>query len=103
MKLPVAIAALLLATSTALPALAATHPSAPVEMVQYRPMHRQDANHRQPSRHRDGYNAHASAPSAAPSAPDASSTSRDAMPPGWSCIHRRGDDPSAYPSWQFCD
>jgi hypothetical protein len=101
MKLPVAIVALLLATSAALPALAATHPSAPVEMVQYRPMHRQDANHRQPSRHRDDYNAHASAPSA----PDESRTvpGRDAMPPGWSCVHRRGDDPSAFPSWQFCD
>ena len=41
MKLPVAIVALLLATGTALP-LAATDPSAPVEMVQYRPMHRQE-------------------------------------------------------------
>ena len=100
MKLPVAIPALLLATSTALPALAATHPSVPVEMVQYRPIQHQNANHPQPSRHRDGYNAHASAPTA-PGSGDAV-PGHAAMPPGWHCIQRRGDDPSANPSWQFC-
>ena len=100
MKLPVAIAALLLATSTALPALAATHPSAPVEMVQYRPTDHPHANHPQTSRHRDGYNAHASAPAATDQSHAA--PGHDAMPPGWHCMQRRGDDPSANPSWQFC-
>jgi len=100
MKLPVAIVALLLATGTALP-LAATDPSAPVEMVQYRPMHRQDANHPQPLRQRDGYNAHASVPAALDSS--TAVPERDVMPPGWHCVQRRGDDPSAFPSWEFCN
>jgi hypothetical protein len=99
MKLPVAISVLLLA-STALPALAATHPSAPVEMVQYRPTDRPHAVHPQTSRHRDDYNAHASAPSA-PAATHAVPGYN--MPPGWHCIERGGGDPSANPSWQFCE
>jgi hypothetical protein len=101
MKLPVAIASLLFATSVALPALAATHPSAPVEMVQYRPALRQDTNRLQPSGRRDDYNAHASAPSV----PDATHAvrSRDTMPPGWKCVDRGGQDPSVFPSWQFCE
>jgi hypothetical protein len=101
MKLPIAISAAFLAAGTALPALAAIHPPAPIEMVQYRPTRDQHTNRPQPSRHRDGYNAHASAPAA----PDSSRAvpGRNAMPPGWHCIDRGGVDPSAYPSWQFCE
>jgi hypothetical protein len=100
MKLPVAIPVLLLAASTALPALAATHPLAPVEMVQYQPPHRQRATAPQPSWHGDGYNAHASVPAT----PDSrhAAPSGYAMPPGWHCIKRDGGDSSANPSWQFC-
>jgi hypothetical protein len=98
--LPIAIATLLLATSTALPAIAATHPSAPVEFVQYRPVHRHDTVHHRSTAHRDDYNAHATAPSA-PDATRAGST-HDDMPAGWRCMERRGDDPSAFPSWEFC-
>ena len=100
MKLSVTIALLLLATGTTLPAQAATHPSLPVELAQYRPTDRQNTNHHQPRRHRGDYNAHASAPSA----PDAMHAvgSRDAMPPGWKCVDRGGQDPSVFPSWQFC-
>jgi hypothetical protein len=98
--LPIAIAALLLATDRALPAIAATHPSAPVEFVQYRAVHRHDTVHQRPAVHRDGYNAHA----AAPAAPDATRAGKphDDMPAGWRCMERRGDDPSAFPSWEFC-
>jgi hypothetical protein len=101
MKLPVAIPVLLFAIVTALPAFAATHPSVPVDLVQYRPTDRPHADHPRTTRHRDGYNAHASAPAA----PDSSHAvpARDAMPPGWHCLQRGGGDPSANPSWQFCD
>ena len=100
MKLPVAIPALVIAASMALPAFAATHPSAPVEMAQYRPTDRPHASHPRAVQHRDGYNAHASAPAATDSSHAVSG--HDAMPPGWHCMQRRGDDPSANPSWQFC-
>jgi hypothetical protein len=100
MKLPVAIPVLLLTASTPLPALAAIHPLAPVEMAQYQSPPRQRANHPQPSWQLDDYNAHASAPAA----PDSrrAGTGHDAMPPGWHCIKRDGGDPSANPNWQFC-
>jgi hypothetical protein len=99
-RLPIAIATMLLATSIALPAIAATHPSARVEFVQYWAVHRHDTVHHRPAVHRDDYNAHAAAPSA-PDAARASSTHHD-MPAGWRCMERRGDDPSAFPSWEFC-
>jgi hypothetical protein len=99
MKLATAIAATLFAASAALPAIAATHPSTPIEMVQYRPTP-QPPNHRRPVAHQNGYNAHASVPSQ----PDAarSGQTQSNMPPGWHCMQRRGDDPSAFPSWEYC-
>ena len=79
MKLPIAIATLFLATSTALPAFAAVQSSiplndaalVPVETVQYRQT--------QPAR----------------------DTSHDVIP-GWPCIRRGGDTSgtSAFPSWE---
>jgi hypothetical protein len=99
-RLPIAIATMLLATSIALPAIAATHPSAPVEFVQYRAVHRHDTLHHRPAVHRDDNNAQAAA-TTAPDPARASSTHHD-MPAGWRCMERRGDDPSAFPSWEFC-
>src|SRR5262245_44435589 len=100
MKFSVAIPVFLLAVNTALPALAATHPLAPVEMAQYQPLYRQRANHPQRSWRRDDYNAHASVPATTDARREG--PSRDAMPPGWHCIRRDGGDPSANPNWQFC-
>jgi hypothetical protein len=100
MTRPIAIAALLLAASAALPAAAATHPSAPVELAQYRQITPQQPSQRRPVAHRDDYNAHAAAPST-PDAARAGQTQTD-MPAGWHCMQRRGDDPSAFPNWEFC-
>ena len=99
MKRPLAIVTLFITTGMALPAFAAPHGSGAMELAQYHPTYRQHAQHRQPSRNGDGYNAHASASS--PSATPATSN-RDAMPPGWKCVDRGGQDPSVFPSWQFC-
>ena len=95
MKRPLAIIALLLTTGT-LPAFAAPHGSDAIELAQNRQIHRQNIHHRQPSRNDDGYNAHASAATNA-------GNNRDGMPPGWKCVDRGGQDPSVFPSWQFCN
>src|SRR5262245_53389301 len=98
MTRPIAIAASLLAAGTGLRAAAATHPSAPIELVQYRQVIPQQPSQRRPIAHQNGYNARA----AAPTTPDAARTgqSQSDMPRGWHCMERRGDDPSAYPTWQ---
>jgi hypothetical protein len=100
MKHPLAVAALFLITGTAVPAFAAPHGPGAIELAQYHPAHRQSTHPRQVSRNADSYNnAHASARSR-----DATHAinSRDTMPPGWKCIDRGGQDPSVFPSWQFC-
>jgi hypothetical protein len=100
MTRPIAIAALLFAASAAFPAIAATHPTAPIELAQYRPVIPQQPSQRRPIAHQNGYNARAAAPTTSDAARAGQSQSN--MPPGWHCMERRGDDPSAYPNWEFC-
>jgi len=105
MKLPVAIATLFLATTTALPAFAATalSPSldgaaaASVETVQYRPQQMPRQNqHYQPNRYRSGYDAYAAAP-------PATTPGRNVIP-GWRCAYRdESSEYSAYPAWEICN
>jgi len=86
MKLPIAIATLFLATSTALPAFAAPN-------GHYFYSHPQGYSH--------GYNAYA----AAPRARSHEGAVRSANP-GWPCIHRSRQEAgldSAYPSWEECN
>jgi hypothetical protein len=108
MKSIMAFAALLLVTSTALPASAAMPISngnvaaAPVETVQYR--HQQTA--RQPShqvpatRYHNGYGAYASHNGSPTST---TGPSRDVIP-GWPCEFRdESSTYSAFPAWEICN
>jgi hypothetical protein len=101
MKLVIAIASLFLATSTALPALAAIPASislrdaatAPIKTVQYRQTPRQAR--------RNGHNPYASHNGAGGSS---GAVSRQIIP-GWRCVSRDLGEGnySAYPSWEICD
>jgi hypothetical protein len=101
MKLPIAIASLFFATTTALPAFAAIPASislrdaasAPIETVQYRPTAHQT--------HRSGHTANASHDRVGGSS---SAVSRQIIP-GWRCVSRDLGEGnySAYPAWEVCD
>jgi hypothetical protein len=100
MNLPIAAAALLIITSTALPASAAVPASsslrdaatAPTDTVQHRQTPHQA--------HRNGHTAHASHNGAGGSS---SAVSREIIP-GWRCAPRDlSDNYSAFPSWDVCD
>jgi hypothetical protein len=101
MKLPIAVASVFLATSTALPAFAAIPASislrdaatAPIETVQYRPRSHQT--------HRNRHTAHASHNDAGGSS---SAVSRQ-ITPGWRCVSRDLGEGnySANPAWEVCD
>ncbi|MPZ38291.1 MAG: hypothetical protein GEU95_09510 [Rhizobiales bacterium] len=101
MKLAIAIAALFLATTTTLPAVAAPPmgdtSSTPVETVQYRQTPRHPLH---TYRYRNGYNAYAAQPGTARSAEP---RSHDVLP-GWPCADRTESSAySAYPSWEICN
>lgn len=108
MTLRVAIATLLLATTTALPAFAATprslslgaDASALIETVQYRQPARPNHYRLDAHRHGDGYNAYASGASRS-----ATIHGHDVIP-GWPCVsggRSRGGAMSAYPNWEICN
>jgi hypothetical protein len=108
MNLPIVIATLFLATSTALPAFAAMPASismrdaaaTPIETVQYRQTPRQRDDRDPTYGYRNGYNAYASQNRAARS-PNA--LSRDVIP-GWPCEYRdESSTYSAYPAWEICN
>ena len=102
MRLPLAIATLLLATATALPAFAATPApisaslrdaaAAPIETVQYRQA-QTPRQRRQVRTYRNGYNAYAAQPTAR----------RSYNNPWGHCVSGldRGAR-SAFPSWDVC-
>ena len=109
MKLLVAIATLFLATSTALPAFAATPglnlqrdaAATPIETVQYRQTPRQRQERSQTHRYRNGYDAYASQHRAPAS--NRAEQHRDVLP-GWPCTDRtESSEYSAFPSWEICN
>ena len=89
----VALAALVLATTTALPAVAASPDQrATAAHAQQRPLQR--------SHQRSGYHAYAAQPGTARS-PDASG---HATVRGWPCAYRdESSTYSAFPSWELCN
>ena len=104
-----AVAALFLATSTALPAFAAMPgpnsqrdaAATPIEAVQYRQTPQQRPEHAQTHRYRNGYDAYASHHRAPAS--DGAEQHRDVIS-GWPCTDRtESSEYSAFPSWEICN